>query len=159
MGKNKLITVKTPFGDRRILYTQNGDSTEKNVLVCRECSYNKVCKFIRDPRDPENKEKTFIDFCSSIQEDDMENLPPEEDSISTYFPERGAIEDALGKDFPDILKTVIDENPRVYVEDVIEEVCKGWCDDYTPERTNCNCNNMSCILRSLFLKTKSNTNE
>lgn len=155
MGKNRLVTVETPKGKKRILYTK----TEDSGLVCNDCPYNRVCKLIKDPRNPEDPEKTYVDFCAGLELKDFTPEPEEssEDSITMYHPVKGAIEDGLGKDYPDIIKTVIDSDPRVYVSDIIEEVCKGWCDEYTPERTHCNCNNMSCILRSLFLSVKKET--
>jgi hypothetical protein len=144
--KIKVIKVDGENGEKfkfnfRPLYNVGDDE-----LVCEtRCTYCDICNKIPDPRALGDKERCFEDFCGELGEaDDPENL--------NMIPLPGSLEESF-KDENDIFLKLIEKNPVIKLEDLIEKVCSsGWCEDYNKEHTNCNSKNRSCLMQDLFIK-------
>lgn len=156
--KRKAIKFKTRNGDEReIIMEPVLNLAGPEVLVCEEyCPYSKICKILPDPRKPEGSDigedgyDGFLNFCGDLGTGD-ENF---DIAIANYVPAEGSLEQVF-EDFPDIFNLLIEKNPVVRVNDIIDNVCKGgWCSDWTPDHCNCKSSNMSCILRSLFINSE-----
>lgn len=143
---NRLIRVKvlTPKGERTLTY----EPTSGDTIVClRGCVYKDVCDKIRDPRNPEDPDGAFTDFCSECANDLDEET---QRVLANCIPKPGTIEENLYD--LDIVQELIEKNPLVSVNKVIDSVCSGWCDSYNEKKSNCNARNGMCILRSIFIK-------
>lgn len=136
MEKLEKVKINTPKGERELIF-KRVDAEALNFLECDNyCPYSKICADISDPRDPTNKNLSFLDCCRSV---DLENMVPVE----------GTLEDNLS-DICDVFKNLIEKDKLVPIKRVIDSICKGWCDDYNESHSNCNGKNLTCILKSLF---------
>jgi hypothetical protein len=157
--KIERVEVKLKNGETRTLeyYQPNIAETDENgnlKFICDGgCAYFNICAKLRDPRDPDDKDLCFIDFCQDLGTDSDGNRT----DFSNMCPVDGTIESNLGDQ--DIFQDIIKTNPFVRVTDVIEKVCKGedgvpFCPGYNEKHTNCVYSNDMCILKSLFPKSK-----
>lgn len=147
MEKFKQITIKTPKGERTLEYQKVGEVPE-NAHVCNmNCVYGRACIFLRDPRDPENVDKSFNTFCASLGK---EESGIEDSDLQSMVPVPGTLERNFG-DFEDIYQQIIQKDPQVKLSDIISKFCSGWCEFYNEEKTNCNSNNKFCVIKSLFI--------
>lgn len=115
-------------------------------LVCEtRCPYCDICDKIRDPRALSDEDRCFEDFCGELGEtDDPENL--------NMIPVSGSLEEGF-KNEKDIFTTLIEKNPTIRLNDLIEKICSsGWCEDYNKEHSNCVSSNKSCLMQDLFIK-------
>lgn len=148
MEKFKQVTIKTPKGERKLEYQKVGEVPE-NAHVCNmNCVYGRACINMSDPRDPDNKEKKFNSFCAALGKEGSE---VEDSELQSMVPVPGTIEKNL-YDFPDVFQQIIKNDPQVKLSEIIDNVCVGFCDSYTEDKSNCNSSNKLCILHSLFLK-------
>lgn len=144
------ISVNTEKGQRSLTF-RPVDVTNATDLICEsDCPYKGVCDKIKDPRKDAEEGLTFLDFCSEIGTEEDGSI--DENRINCV-PIEGTLETELG-DIVSIWGDLIDKNPYVKLSDVIDGVCPGWCDAYTPDHVNCKAGNGSCILRALYLKKK-----
>ncbi len=138
------IPVETPQGERRLTFKKYDITDSQGKMMCTACCpYKDICERIPDPRNPEDKSLSFIDYCSSLNESDDEEY-------LNCVPVEGTIEKELRDIIPDIYQQIIKEENLVPVNKVIDSVCSGWCDLYSKDHTNCTSNNKLCILNSLF---------
>ena len=145
-NKDKYVEVQTEKGTRKLRFAHVGDMKAPEENICNtKCPYRKICEEIPDPRCPQNKDKTFIDFCGELG--GGENDDPE---LVNSVPVKGTLEKAFEHD-TDVFQALIKRDPMVHVKDVIESVCQGWCDNYNENYSNCNECNATCILNGLFL--------
>lgn len=152
--KFKSVEVKTPAGPR-ILQFRFGENSSKDssspLNTCEyDCVYQKVCKLLPDPENPDDfAHLRFCDFCTRIGDTaDTE----EGRELRKYVPVPGEIENQLGDIFPRILEIVQEKNPIVYLSDVIDCVCEFQCDMYDAEHSQCGAGNSMCLLQDLFMK-------
>lgn len=109
-----------------------------------------MCDKIKDPRAGAEEGLTFLDFCSELGTDEVGVA--DERTVNSV-PVEGTIETEL-EDVVNIYESMVDKDPYVKLSDIIDCVCSGWCDVYTPDHSNCKSGNGSCILHSLFLNKK-----
>lgn len=151
MEKYIRVKIETKNGGTRFLTYKPVPVSEATTLICEtDCPYKDVCDKIRDPRNPENEDLRFLDFCSDLgmtEEDRAKGNTKGAD----YVPVEGTIETELG-DLQDIFQDIIKSDPVVKTSDVIDSICPGWCDDYCPDHKNCSAKNNTCILKNLFMK-------
>ena len=146
--KLKKCKVTTPKGDRFLTFRPVSADIPLDQLICdAECPYSKVCDKLPDPRNPEDKDLCFMDFCG--------NLGDEESSqeLGDMVPVDGTIEEALS-DFPDIFQILIERNPVVRLKKIVDNFCSTWCDVYQSDYSMCCSENKSCIMNELFLGQK-----
>lgn len=145
MEKLKRVKVSTPKGDRFITMRPVTDDLEEGEIFCDSiCPYGgKVCQRFPDPRNPENSELTFCDFCSDLGEDEGK------EELNSMVPLEGEIERAF-PDFPDIVKVIEEEDPLVRVGDVIDSVCADGCDLYRSDHSECTSEYPLCILKGIL---------
>ena len=138
------VPVETPKGKRLVKFFQfSGDDTE-GARPCEDfCPYADICDKIPDPRDPENKERSFLDFCGELAEN-------EDEKLIDVIPCENSIESSLSDVVGDIYQTLIDKKHLVSVGEAIDKICPGWCDSYDKEHSACKVTNKSCILSNLF---------
>ena len=104
-----------------------------------------MCNRLPHPEEPDNKEKSFMDFCYAMTSD-LEKGP----AVGDYIPKEGTIEENLA-DIADPYKSFAqDEHAYVKLGTVIDTVCDEVCPDYDPSHCNCGIENKFCILRKLF---------
>jgi len=156
----KLLKVKvnTPKGERTLLFREIPKVEEYSCMCDSVCPYKGLCDYICDPRDPENKESTFLDFCSSLGEEiedsnregrEGEAEAGKERKLLDSVPVEGTIEKNLS-DFPDVVQNIISKNPVVRVKDIITNVCSEWCDMYTEDCSNCKQGTEGCFLKNII---------
>ena len=138
------VPVETPKGKRLVKFFQfSGDDTE-GARPCEDlCPYADICDKIPDPRDPENKERSFLDFCGELAEN-------EDEKLIDVIPCENSIESSLSDVVGDIYQTLIEKKQLVSVGEAIDKICPGWCDSYDKEHSACKVTNKSCILSNLF---------
>lgn len=146
MEKYRRVLVETPKGKRYLTYRPVNVENATDLICETHCPYKNVCDKIKDPRNLENSELTFLDFCSEIGQE------KDDDVEVNMVPVAGTIETELG-DVVDIFQAMMEKNPPLRLVQVIDNVCPGWCDDYTPEHKNCNAKNGTCIMKNLFDNT------
>jgi len=149
MNKLRKIIVQTKNGDRTLIYRPVND-VPKESYICEICPYFNICEFLPDPTNIDDKDRSFMDFCGSIETNVKDD---EKELTSELIPVEGTIENNLG-DIYDVTKELIKKNALVKVQDIVDNVCSGWCDSYAPDCANCNAQNTGCILNNLFKNTK-----
>lgn len=150
--KLKRVKVMTQKGERVLVFRPIKDIPTEQVICETECPYGKICDKIIDPRNPNNPDFKFTDFCGDlgeIMEEESESEKSKNEDLTEYVPVEGTIEENL-YDFPDIFQTLIEKNPMVRISDVIDKCCSSWCDSYTKDHSNCNTKNKLCIMHDLF---------
>lgn len=149
MEKFKKVSIDTPNGKKILTFRPCEESTD--FTVCdMYCPYGpNTCNRLRDPEHYEDKDYTFMDFCSSLGI--KENSDVSKDAVN-WVPVAGTLEENLSE-FPEIFQELDRVNPCVKIKDVIDSVCSGMCDMYDKEHSMCSPNNQSCILIDL-LKNK-----
>lgn len=145
LKKIKVIKVYGENGQKFAFKFRPLYNVESDELVCEtRCPYCSICDYIRDPRAISDPERTFSDFCGELGE----TSDPE---ILNMIPVLGSLEEGF-KDQKDIFEQLVKENPTVRLNDIIEKVCSGWCEDYVETHDNCVSCNQSCLMRDLFIK-------
>jgi hypothetical protein len=149
-NKFKRVKVVTEKGDRFITFKPVDLKDNLEELVCeKNCPYSKICDKIPDPRNMNDKNLKFLDFCGEA-EDERDNT-----SLGNMVPLEGTVEEFF-KDYPDIFQILIKNNTMVGIKDIIHRVCSGWCENYNKEMTNCKSTNSICWLQDLFINHISN---
>lgn len=151
--KLRVVTVNTPIGPRNLTFIHEKDESE-NFIVCEHCSYYNVCNRLPHPEEPENKDKSFADFCY-IQTSDLEKSP----SSGDFIPKAGTIEENLTDLCDPYRDLALDNHSYVKLSDVIDTVCSDVCPDYDVSHCNCGASNKFCFLSQLFENKKSKNNE
>lgn len=149
-GKIKKIKVKTPKGERSLLFEgYDLPSTEGRIPCTQFCPYADICDDIPHPEDPENPEVSFVDFCGAVGSGDEGGNAEDLDII----PKKGTIEASM-KDLmnPDVYQKLLKNQKLVSIDSVVDSFCPGWCDFYKPDHTGCTISNTSCLMRELFIK-------
>ncbi len=142
------VPVETPKGKRNVKFFQfSGEDTE-GARPCEQfCPYAEYCDQIPDPRDPENKERSFLDFCGELSEN-------EDEKYIDVIPCENSIESSLSDVVGDVFQTLINKKHLVSVDKAIDKICPGWCDSYDQEHSACRVTNKSCMLTNLFAEMK-----
>lgn len=148
MDKLKRIKVMTPKGEKFIVYRPIDEIPTDGIICDVKCPYGEICGKLPDPRNPEDKDLCFIDFCNTLGEDEGDD-----EKISTMVPNDGEMEN-LFKDEKDILQFIIESNPVYKLSDIIDSCCPNICEYYNPDHTDCNIENKMCLIRGLFFKRK-----
>ena len=144
------VPVETPKGKKTVKFFQfTADDTEGARACEKLCPYADICDQIPDPRCPENKERSFLDFCGELSENDDEKFVD-------VIPCEGSIETSLSDVIGDVFQTLIERRHLVSVPDAIDKICPGWCDSYDKEHSACRVTNKSCMLTNLFFGSKKN---
>ena len=140
------VPVETPKGKKDVKFYQlTGDDTEGARACEKLCPYAEVCDKIPDPRDPQNKERSFLDFCGELSES-------EDEKFIDVIPCENSIENSLSDVIGDMYQKLIERNHLVSVGKAIDKICPGWCDSYDKEHSACKVTNKSCMLKNLFSK-------
>lgn len=156
----KRFKITLPDGEVRSLEFQPlvFEDTVEQKFCYLNCPYGiDVCNNLRDPRDPSNENRRFMDFCNSLgSEETNENHENREDF--NYCPCKGTIERNLG-DVPElnIKETILKEDKMFRLSEVIDKCCQD-CPAYTPEHTNCSGDFAMCLLSDL-IKTEDHESE
>lgn len=153
LKKIKMFEVDTPNGKRFLKFRPASVDSDKSIICVSSCPYGKICGKLKDPRKPNDPNSHFSDLCNGLTTDTVkqEDSNKEEGKyILSLHPAEGSLEEAFFDD-EDIFKQLIEKNPVVRINDVIDKTCSNWCDSYTPEKTNCNSRNKTCIMQDLFL--------
>ena len=133
MGKdNKLVRIPviTPKGEVKLTFERIDVSEAEGKIMCTSrCPYKDICDKIPDPREPENKELSFIDFCAGLSDSD-------EDDYLNCLPAKGTIEKELKDVLPDTYQAIIKSESLVPVNQVIDSICPGWCDLYKEDHSD-----------------------
>lgn len=155
MPTNKVKSVKVEVKEKNFTFRFHpvyDDVENPEQLFCESCPLFSFCDLLSDPREPDNKETSFQDFCIAtgdqalqevLNDDKFENLLPEVSDVLVYTKHMDE----------DIYKKLIQKDPYVKVAEVIDCMCgpNGYtCPMYNPEHTNCSSTNGICILRKLF---------
>ena len=154
MEKIRKAKFNTAKGERSMMMRPVLEELEEGEVFCDSiCPYGeKICSRLPDPEFPDKPTERFCDFCTRLGEIEGQefcnNMVPVEGEIERVFP-----------DFPDIIKVLEEENPLVKISDVIDEVCKGGCDMYSPDHSNCSSKNQLCILKGLLRSKKRAKND
>lgn len=146
--KNRRVTVTGKNGETYHFKFKPVVIKDSNEMVCENnCPYNNICDEIRDPRDIDNPDRCFSDFCAELGESDEE-----EEDLLYMIPDSGSLEEGF-KNRKDIFQQIIKEDPVIRLKDLIDSVCAdGWCPEYLADHSNCNSCNLGCILHNLFIK-------
>lgn len=149
IDKLRKIKVKTPKGERELLFTKyNLPTTEGRIPCTDKCPYAEICDYVPHPEDPENPDVSFIDFCGGVGLED-----PEHEDLD-LIPKDGSIEKAMADLMkPDVYQKILENKRLVSIDTVVDNFCSGWCDYYTPDHSNCRMDNMSCLMRDVFIKS------
>ena len=140
------VAVETPKGVKKLKFAKYTGDTEERPCRCETvCSYAKICELIPDPRDPENKDMSFVDFCGELSE-------REDDKYLDIVPVENTIEENLSDVLPDICQQIIKDKRLTSADVVVDTLCPGWCSDYKKDHSGCKVENRSCILHDLFMK-------
>jgi hypothetical protein len=151
MKKGKIFTVIDSSNgnekERRFLFipaSTSSDESNNNEPVCKtQCPYGvDRCSRMPDPRDPENSDRCFQDYCFDLSE--------ESDSFADYIPVKGTIEEGM-RDV-NLFKPIIDRGSLVDIREVIHTMCKDVCDRYKEDLGGCTPNNQFCILHDILAK-------
>jgi len=152
--KNKSVTVNVNGKNFRFGF-QPVTGLKPDELVCDAiCPLNNLCDKMRDPRDMNDNEASFNDFCLAagdkdksaediLNDESIENLMPVMEDVAKFAEETDT----------DIYQDLIKANPLVKLGDVIDCMCgpDGYaCSMYDPEHTNCTSKNGLCVLKSMF---------
>ena len=149
----RVFKVNTPIGPRNLTYVyekREGD----NFTICEFCPYFNLCGRLPHPEDPENTEKTFMDFCYDATSD-LDNGP----AVGDFIPREGTIEENLADLADPYKKLAQDEHEYVKLSTIIDTVCADVCPEFDPSHSNCSVTNKFCILRQLFKNKKKKENE
>ena len=151
----KTITVDTPTGKKTVtmvpvLINLDEDKITITDTFCSTCCpYGPICGKLRDPRDPNNSEKTLTDWCNDISFTD-ETLETTND-YAIMHPMEGEIEKLYEED-SEPFQQLLNLNPLINLNTFIDSVCPGFCDKYSKDHCNCGLENDFCICRSLFVR-------
>lgn len=131
------------------------DKENPEQIFCTSCPLCDFCDLISDPKNPDNKERSFQDFCietgdqtpeDMFSEGKFENLVPEISDVLKF-----------ANDFnQNIYKQMLQKDRYVRLGDVIDSFCgpDGYtCPVYNKDHTNCSSENGLCVLRKLFSNT------
>ena len=146
--KLRVYKANTPLGQRNLTFVLEKREGEDS-FVCTFCPYFNICNRIPNPEEPDNKDKTFMDFCYNTTSD-LENGPASGD----YIPKEGTIEENLADVCDPYKNLATDEHAYVKLSDVIDNVCSDVCPDFDKSHCNCGIENKFCILRQLFKNNK-----
>jgi len=143
----RTIKVKGKTGEFSFTYKPTPPDEEDGKLLCDlYCPYNKICDKLRDPRDIDDPDRNFSDFCAELGQTEDENK-----DLLDFVPVN--LEESF-KNFPDIFSQIIDKDPVVRLKKVIKCVCSGWCSDFDESFSKCKYENKSCILHELFIENE-----
>lgn len=150
MSKYKVVRFMTPKGERKLQFKPV--DAEPGKLICDMegvCAYEAICSsLLPDPRDPDNKDVTFNDFCAS--------LGTEEDGETDLYqmaPVEGTIEQNLS-DFPDIIGAMLSDDPLIRLSTFIHGACADSCDYYKPDLSGCTAKNKMCLINGVLAEQK-----
>lgn len=158
MEKQKRVKIETEDGTKYITYRPVESIPEKNTICNVYCRYSKICGRIPDPRNMDDEDSSYLEFCNSLGD----NLGVEEDEktnnkgtecLSAMIPIEGSLEE-LYKDRKDILQIIIGKDPIYKLSDIIDNCCPGICEFYSADHSDCSIDNGMCILRGLLLNKK-----
>lgn len=144
MDKLKTVKLDVNGKTRKLVFKKINDPEGGKETCSSVCSYYKTCRFMKDPRNLNDPLGSFTDFCGDAVDEKGEDL-------DTWIPVPGTIEENLG-DVNDVFQNIIEKSPCVTINRVIEVSCKDFCDKYTEDHKNCNCNNSLCIIKKLFIE-------
>lgn len=144
MDKIKRVKVLTPSGDKFIIYRPLEEIPTDKLICDENCPYGKSCGKLPDPRDPDNEELSFTDFCNSLGENEGDS-----ESLVSMVPAEGELEN-LFKDREDILQIILENNPVYSLTNIIDSCCPDMCESYDKSHSYCTLENKMCILRPLL---------
>ncbi len=152
----KIRTVEVPVNGKifKFRFTPVGSDVNPEDLLCEKCPLYDICDKVRDPRDLNNEDLNFNDFClSGGKRDDTADDLLNDEYMGDFLP---SIEDFLKyteEVNKDVYKQLLETHPLVDLNKVIDCVCgpDGYaCSFYNPEHSECTSKNGLCILKSLF---------
>ena len=147
MGKSKRIKISTVNGPRYLVFKPIHLETE-DEHACDHCSYFGKCDKFLNPETPDDKESSFMEFCSDL------GIPSEEGEavdkeILSYIPQEGTLEENIS-DLADVYQALIKKKGYVSLGKVIDCICKDTCPLYNEEHSNCSSKNSLCLLEDLI---------
>lgn len=152
--KIKTVRVNTPNGIKTVSMAPITLDTTRELsdVICTECCpYGKLCGSLRHPEFPDDNSKTLNDWCVDVSFVDEKKT--EINDLGCYYPISGELEN-LYPEGSDSLKQIMNKNPIIRLNEFIDKVCSGFCDQYNPEHSNCTFKNQTCICKELLLKTE-----
>ena len=146
MKKLKSIKVSMSDGTEKVIVYRPIEEIPTSHLICdKECPYGKCCSELPDPRNMEDEELSFTDFCNDLGAEDGSDS-----ELTSMVPKDGSLEE-LFRGYPNVLQKIIGKKKLVYLNDVIDKCCPDICDYYNKEHTDCTLENKMCFLRGLFV--------
>lgn len=155
--KLKSVKVSTPMGEKRVTMVPvlvDPNHPIEESLCAASCPYGNICDKLRDPRDPENPDKTLQDWCVDCSFDG-ENYDTVNEFGSSH-PAEGTIETLYSED-SDSFKQLMKLNPIINLNTFIDNVCPGFCSFYNKDHSECSMKNEFCICKSLFVRKMNNS--
>lgn len=158
--KLKHVIIDTPKGKRSLTFApitldENTKSNIVGVACDKICPYGiKVCECLKDPMNPDDENRNFIDFCSNVgqffvKDDDKDDTDTLENLTENYMPAEGTLEENL-YDIDNFFEKAIKEKNLVKIGDVIDSVCPDACIFYNKEHSACTSTNEICMLHNLL---------
>lgn len=146
--KVKNVKFETKYGTKSLVFVPVLDDDDPEKLLCdSHCPYGPdICRLLKDPKNPDDKNFSFMDFCGALGSEEGGDV-----SFGQCVPMEGTLEANL-TDFPEIYQVLCERNPLVSVNKVIDSVCQDSCDMYCPDHSMCRPDNQACFLVDL-LKT------
>ena len=147
--KLRNVKIDTEKGERILQFRPVESLPDGRRWDCDTvCPYGgKICRRLIDPRNPNDPNSDFMNFCSDLGED--ENADPKDKVLQTYIPVKGTLEENL-YDIGNFYKTLIEKNGFVRITDVIDGVCSDTCPMWNKEHSKCSPSNGACILQDLL---------
>ena len=152
--KIKSVTVNSFEGPKTITMVPIVIDNTKEVsdVICTQCCpYGSVCSKLRHPEHLDNPNLTLNDWCVDLSFSDDKQT--ELSDLGQYYPKAGEIENLYPKE-NDFIQELIKTNSLVNINEFIDNVCSGFCDQYDSCHSNCSSKNQLCILKELFKKTQ-----
>lgn len=152
--KIRSVLVNTPDGVKAVSMAPITLDTTRELkdVICTECCpYGKLCGSLRHPEFPEDNSKTLNDWCIEVSFTNEKHN--EVNDLGYYYPMPGELEN-LYPEGNDSFKQLMQKNPIIRLDEFIDKVCSGFCDQYNSKHTNCTFENQTCICKELFLKTQ-----
>lgn len=166
MNKLRKVVVDTPKGKRFLTFRPIIETEEeiqsKDGTIVRACDaggacpYGKiVCENLKDPRNPDDPEVNFMDFCANVGEYFVTEPGEEKSDVKTedlsenYVPADGTLEENLF-DIDNYYQTLIEKKRLVKISDVIDCFCPDTCPFYDKDHTQCTPTNEICTLLNLI---------
>lgn len=145
--KFKKVEINTTKGKRYLVFRPVSKNLED--LACDSiCPIGaSKCMRLKDPTDPTNPERCFMDFCGGLGAGGSE-VDEETRELKYYIPEKGTVEENL-HDVDNFFEVLIKDNGYIRVHDLIDKACQD-CPMYDKDHSQCSPENSLCLLQEVL---------